>query len=187
MSGKAVIVSAPSGAGKTTIVHELLKAGLGLEFSISACSRPRREHEKDGKDYYFMTREEFLDRINKDEFVEWQEVYKDHYYGTLRSEVNRLWEKGSHIIFDVDVIGGINLKKIFGIQALAIFIMPPGMDILEARLRKRSTEDEAGLGERLRKARKEMAYADKFDRIILNDDLFKAVSEAITVTQKFLA
>jgi guanylate kinase len=187
MTGKAIIVSAPSGAGKTTIVRELLNAGLGLEFSVSACSRPMREKETDGIDYYFISVEEFKARIARDEFVEWQQVYENQYYGTLKSEAERIWNKGHHIIFDVDVIGGLNLKKIFGKQALSIFIMPPSLEVLEERLRNRSTEDEASLSKRLGKARREIDQSGGFDRIIVNDILGIAVKEAIRTSQEFLS
>jgi guanylate kinase len=187
MKGKAIIVSAPSGAGKTTIVHKLLDAGLGLEFSVSACSRPRRENETDGIDYYFISVEDFLARIARDEFVEWQQVYENQYYGTLKSEAERIWSKGHHIIFDVDVVGGLNLKKILGDQALSLFIMPPSMEVLEQRLRNRSTEDEASLARRLGKGRREIEQAGGFDRVIVNDILEAAVQEAIRAAQEFLS
>jgi guanylate kinase len=187
MKGRAIIVSAPSGAGKTTIVRELLNAGLGLEFSVSACSRPKREKETDGVDYYFISVEEFQARIERDEFVEWQQVYENQYYGTLKSEAERIWSKGHHIIFDVDVVGGLNLKNIFGEQALSLFIMPPSLEVLEQRLRNRSTEDEASLAKRLGKARREIEQSGGFDRIIVNDILEAAVKEAIQATQEFLS
>lgn len=186
MNGKLVIVSAPSGAGKTTIVHRLMEAGLGLEFSVSACSRPKRAGEKHGVDYYFISISEFRDRIGKGEFLEWQEVYPDHFYGTLRSEVDRIWKTGRHVIFDVDVEGGINLKKIFSDRALSLFILPPSLNILEERLRKRSTDNEMSISTRLQKAEKEIKRSGKFDRIILNDDLERAVKEAIAITKEFL-
>jgi guanylate kinase len=186
MKGKAIIVSAPSGAGKTTIVQHLLDAGLGLEFSVSACSRPRRAQESEGKDYYFLTAEQFREKITNHEFIEWEEVYTDHFYGTLRKELERIWEKGSHVIFDVDVAGGLNLKKILGEQALALFIMPPTLEDLEKRLRNRSTESEENLAMRLGKAGQEMKRADEFDRIIVNDDLQSAITEAIVACREFL-
>ena len=186
MKGKLVIVSAPSGAGKTTIVHRLMDAGLGLEFSVSACSRPKRAGETDGVDYYFISIGEFRDKVNRGEFIEWQEVYKDHFYGTLRSEVERIWKGGRHVIFDVDVEGGINLKSIFGEKALSLFIMPPSLRILEDRLRKRSTDDEENIATRLQKAEKEIARSEMFDRTIVNDDLEKAVRETIAITKEFI-
>jgi guanylate kinase len=187
VKGKAIIVSAPSGAGKTTIVRELLGAGLHLEFSVSACSRPKRRNEIEGKDYYFLTVGQFRERAAKGEFIEWEEVYKDHLYGTLKSELERIWDRGSHIIFDVDVVGGLNLKRILGEKALSIFIMPPSMEILEERLRRRSTEDEASLARRLGKARQEMERAEEFDLVIINEDLQTAVEEAIGVSGEFLS
>lgn len=187
MAGKAIIVSAPSGAGKTTIVRELLQAGLGLEFSVSAASRPKRPAEVHGIDYYFLTVEEFRQKIRQEEFIEWEQVYEGQYYGTLKSEAERIWRKGRHIIFDVDVVGGLNLKKIFGSSALAIFIMPPSIGALEERLRNRSTEDEASLSKRLGKARLELEQSGGFDRIIINDDLETAVAGAIRATREFLA
>lgn len=186
MKGKAIIISAPSGAGKTTIVRKLLNAGLGLEFSISACSRPKREIEKEGVDYYFINACLFREMIRNGDFIEWEEVYEDHYYGTLKSELERIWDQGKHIIFDVDVEGGINLKKILGARALAVFIMPPSIQTLEERLRRRSTENESNLEKRLGKARQEMKKAKEFDRIIINDNLEAAVSEAIRLAKQFL-
>lgn len=181
-----MIVSAPSGAGKTSIVHYLLDAGLGLEFSISACSRQKREHETDGKDYYFMSDGLFRKKIAKDEFVEWQEVYPGQYYGTLNSEIKRIWDNKHHVLFDVDVKGGVNLKKIFPEGSLAIFIMPPSVQELERRLRSRGTESEEGILKRIRKAQEELAYADQFDKIIVNDVLEEAVLQAVDVVKKFL-
>lgn len=185
MKGKLVIVSAPSGAGKTTIVKRLLNAGLDLEFSVSACSRPKREDETDGKDYYFLTLEEFRERIKNDEFVEWEEVYKDNFYGTLKSEVERIRNAGKHVIFDVDVVGGLNIKKIFRDEALAIFIKPPSEKILEERLRNRNTEDSTSLEKRLSKAKFELSFAPKFDKAIVNDDLETAVRETIRSIKEF--
>lgn len=187
MSGKLVIISAPSGAGKTSIVKELLAAGMGLEFSVSACSRAPRPGEIEGKDYYFITANEFRKKIAGGEFVEWEEVYMGHYYGTLKSEVERITEKGRHVIFDVDVMGGISIKRIYGGKALAIFIMPPSVEELENRLRKRSTEPEEQLKMRLAKAEQEISLVNRFDKIIVNDDLNRAVAEAIVSVKKFLA
>ncbi len=178
MDGKVVIFSAPSGAGKTTIVKEMLNQEFGLEFSVSACSRPKRENEVDGKDYYFLNVEDFKKKIENNEFLEWEEVYKDQFYGTLRSEVDRIWAKGKDVIFDVDVIGGVNIKNIFEDKALAIFVMPPSLQVLKERLLGRSTEDEASLEKRLQKAEFEMTYADQFDVQIVNDDLEIAIDEA---------
>ena len=140
MKGKLVIISAPSGAGKTTIVKHLLDSGLNLSFSVSATTRPARGHEEDGKDYFFLSVPEFKKRIENNEFVEWEEVYKDLMYGTLKSEIERIWANGQHVLFDVDVKGGINLKKKFGLDSIAIFIMPPSVEELENRLIKRGTD-----------------------------------------------
>lgn len=187
MDGKVVIFSAPSGAGKTTIVKEMLNQEFGLEFSISACSRPMRENEINGQDYYFMSIEEFKNKIEKDEFLEWQEVYKDQFYGTLRAEVDRIWAKGKDVIFDVDVVGGVNIKKIFGDKALSIFIMPPSIEVLAERLKGRSTEDDLSLQKRLTKAKHELTFADQFDVQIVNDDLELAIDEASAVVFSFLS
>ncbi len=178
MEGRVVIFSAPSGAGKTTIVKEMLNQQFGLEFSVSACSRPKRENEVEGKDYYFLTVEDFKKKIENNEFLEWEEVYKDQFYGTLRSEVDRIWAKGKDVIFDVDVVGGVNIKNIFEDKALAIFVMPPSLEVLKERLINRSTEDEESLEKRLLKAEFEMTYADQFDVQIINDDLEIAIDEA---------
>ncbi|MEN8223878.1 MAG: guanylate kinase [Bacteroidota bacterium] len=186
MEGKLVIFSAPSGAGKTTIVHAMLDAGLGLEFSISACSRPKRNNETDGRDYYFLGPDIFKERIEEEAFLEWEEVYKDHYYGTLRSELDRIWAKGRHVIFDVDVYGGLNIKSQFGSKALAIFVMPPSIEILEARLRGRSTDSEESIQKRMDKARHEITKASHFDTIIINDDLDIAIRSTQEVITAFL-
>jgi guanylate kinase len=186
IQGKCVIFSAPSGAGKTTIVHALLESDLGLEFSVSACSRDPRPTEKDGKDYHFLGIEGFQKKIEENAFVEWEEVYTNNFYGTLRSEVERIWKKGSAVIFDVDVIGGLNLKQIFGEQALAIFVQPPSYDELERRLRLRSTETDDKIAQRMSKARKELSAASEFDHVLINDDLDKAIAAAKTIVSVFL-
>jgi len=186
MEGKMIIFSAPSGAGKTTIVRAMLDFFPGLEFSVSACSRPKRETEIDGRDYYFLGVEGFRRKISEGAFLEWQEVYKDHYYGTLRSEVERIWASGRQVIFDVDVYGGINIKKQYGERALSVFVMPPSLEILEERLRKRSTDDEASLSKRLEKARQEIGKAGEFDIILMNDDLERAIEEAKHIVAGFL-
>lgn len=186
MQNKMVIFSAPSGAGKTTIVRSVLEAGLDLEFSISACSRPKRETELDGKDYYFLGVEGFKKKIAEDAFLEWEEVYKDHFYGTLRSEVDRIWDKGHHVIFDLDVYGGINIKKQYGDRALAVFVMPPSLDILEQRLRGRSTDPEESIQKRLKKAIHEIDKAGEFDITLINDELETAIKEAISMVKEFL-
>jgi len=184
--GKAIIFSAPSGAGKTTIVHHLLSCNLGLEFSVSACSRAMRKGEANGVDYYFLSVEEFRKKIANKEFLEWEEVYTDHFYGTLQSEIERIWKKGHHVIFDVDVVGGINLKKIFGPNALSVFVKAPSIAHLEARLKTRSTETPESIARRMAKAEIEMGYAEKFDHILLNDDLQRASDEAEQVVKQFL-
>ena len=186
MKGKFIIVSAPSGAGKTTIVRELMQAGLGLEFSVSAASRPPRPNEVNGIDYFFISAVEFRKKIREGELLEWQEVYKDQYYGTLKSEVERIWNAGHHVLFDVDVQGGMNLKKMFPEISLSIFIMPPSLDELENRLRLRSTETEESLRKRLDKADSEMTFSGEFDRIIVNDKLDEAIKKAIDAVANFL-
>jgi guanylate kinase len=185
-NGKLIIFSAPSGAGKTTLVNHLLQSGLNLSFSVSAASRPIRAGETNGVHYYFMSAEEFRQRIRNNEFLEWEEVYKDQFYGTLKSEVERIWKEGKHVIFDVDVIGGLNIKKIYGKKALSVFVMPPDFKKLEERLHGRSTEDQASLKKRLDKANYELTFADQFDRIILNDDLEAAKKEAFDLVDSFL-
>ena len=170
--GKVIIFSAPSGSGKTTLVRHLLKNNPDLGFSISACTRDRRgRNEVDGKDYYFLTPKEFKQKIDNDEFIEWEEVYEGNFYGTLKSEIERLWSEGRNVIFDVDVKGGIALKKHFGEKALAVFVQVPSEDILKERLRGRNTESENGLSRRLFKVEFEMTFADRFDLVLLNDNL----------------
>ncbi|MGZ4157433.1 MAG: guanylate kinase, partial [Bacteroidia bacterium] len=184
--GKLIIFSAPSGAGKTTIVQYLLKVFPQLEFSVSACSRPMRKDETHGVDYYFISVEEFKQKIANEEFVEWEEVYKDNFYGTLKAEIERIWKKGHHIIFDMDVVGGLNLKKQFGEQALAIFVMPPSIDHLENRLRMRETETPESIARRMGKAEVELQTANQFDKIILNDNLEHAFVEAEKIVGEFI-
>jgi guanylate kinase len=186
LTGKCVIFSAPSGAGKTTIVHHLLNAQLGLEFSVSACSRDPRPNEVDGKDYHFLGLEGFRTLIQEDAFVEWEEVYTDNYYGTLRSEIDRIWKAGKTVIFDVDVVGGLNIKRIFGKQALAVFVQPPSYEELEKRLRYRSTETEEKINMRMAKAKKELSSSSEFDVIIVNDDLALACAEATRLVSEFI-
>ena len=184
--GKCIIFSAPSGAGKTTIVQHLLKQSLDLEFSISACTRDKRGAEIHGKDYYFLSLQEFKNKIKDDEFIEWEEVYVDHFYGTLKEEIERIWSTGKHVIFDVDVVGGINLKKYFRQDALSIFVMPPSMQDLESRLRGRGTDSEERILKRLAKAKQELITADQFDKIVLNNDLKKAQQEALNLVSEFV-
>jgi guanylate kinase len=171
MKGKLVIFSAPSGAGKTTIVKHLLQQDLNLEFSVSATSREPRPGENNGKDYYFLSTEEFRKKINNGEFLEWEEVYKGIFYGTLKSEVERIRNAGKHVIFDVDVVGGLNIKKFYGNEALAVFVQPPSVEELKNRLQNRSTESEEKIKMRIAKAEQELAYASQFDIIIINDNL----------------
>ncbi|MCD4695933.1 MAG: guanylate kinase [Bacteroidales bacterium] len=185
-NGKLIIFSAPSGAGKTTLVKHLLVSGLNIEFSVSAASRKKRHNEIHRQDYYFISADEFRSKINNDEFLEWEEVYTDHFYGSLKSEVDRIWAKGMHVIFDVDVVGGLNIKKYYKERALAVFVMPPTPADLEKRLRGRLTESEENLQKRLNKALHELSYADKFDKILINDDLGKAKKDAIELVAGFI-
>jgi guanylate kinase len=186
MEGKLIIFSAPSGAGKTTIVQHLLRIIPELEFSISACSRAMRKGEENGVDYYFLSTDEFKNKIQNDEFIEWEEVYKDNYYGTLRSEVFRIWNNGHHVIFDVDVEGGLNLKAQFSERAIAVFVMPPSIESLAYRLRQRETETTESIARRIGKAENELKTADRFDKIVLNDTLAHALAEAEKVVKEFL-
>ena len=185
--GKLVIFSAPSGSGKTTIVRELLGIFPQFEFSISATSRLPRGSEQDGIDYYFLTNDEFRSLVEKDGFVEWQEVYAGTCYGTLRSELDRIWQKGNIILFDVDVMGGINLKRIFGGDACSIFIMPPSIGELERRLVGRGTDSPEVIAKRLAKAEFEISKSTEFDHIVVNDDLDAAVEETRRRIESFLA
>ncbi|MBT1705577.1 guanylate kinase [Chryseosolibacter indicus] len=179
MAGKAIIFSAPSGSGKTTIVKHLLKNNSDLGFSISASTRDKRGRtEQHGKDYYFLTPLEFKKKIENDEFVEWEEVYEGNYYGTLKSEIDRIWNEGKNVIFDVDVKGGLNLKKYFEDKALAIFVKVPSMEILKERLHDRGTETSESLSRRIFKAEFEMSFQDKFDRVLINENLEKSLKEA---------
>ena len=185
-NGKLVIFSAPSGAGKSTLVNYLLPQFPQLSFSISATSRSPRGQEKHGKDYYFLSSEEFKAHVAKDELLEWEEVYAGTYYGTLKSEVQRLWDEGKTVVFDIDVVGGLNLKKIFGPQALAMFVQAPSIQVLEQRLRGRGTDSEEKIAERLAKASTEMERAPEFDAIIINDELERAKAEASETLENFL-
>ena len=186
LQGKAIIFSAPSGAGKTTIVRYLLEKKLPLLFSISACSRKRRPNEIDGKDYYFLSVNDFKAKVANNAFVEWEEVYENHLYGTLKSEIDRIWSNHQHVVFDVDVVGGLNLKKHFGDRALSIFIEPPSLDVLFKRLENRATETEKSLNKRIAKATHEMKFSSSFDLIIINDRLEKAKKDAFEKVSKFL-
>jgi len=184
--GKLIVISAPSGAGKTSIVHFLLNKIEGLSFSVSACSRVKRENEIDGIDYHFLAEEEFQQKIKKGDFLEWEEVYKDQYYGTLKSEVESIWGKGKTVIFDVDVIGGINIKKQYLSECLSIFIMPPSLAVLEERLQKRGSESTQSLEKRLAKAKGEIARSGEFDKVILNDDFDMACKETKQLIQTYI-
>lgn len=184
---KLIIFSAPSGSGKTTIVKHLLKKySEKIAFSISASTRSAREGEVHGKDYYFISQEEFLHRIAQHEFVEFEEVYKGTYYGTLRSEIERIWSEGKQVIFDLDVEGGLHLKKKFGDQALAVFVHPGSIENIEKRLRYRATESEEKLKQRIDKAAVEMEYSDKFDVVLINENLSDALAEAENLLESFL-
>ena len=185
--GKLIVFSAPSGSGKTTIVKYLLKQPeLNLEFSISATSRDKRGEEINGKDYYFLSAKEFISKIKNDEFLEWEEVYRDNFYGTLKTEVERIWALGKHVIFDIDVSGGLRIKRKFPEQTLAVFVKPPSIDELKIRLKKRKTESEDKINMRVAKASAELATAPLFDVIIENDSLEKALDEAYTLVNNFV-
>lgn len=184
--GKAIIISAPSGAGKTTLVNKLLDTKLPLLFSISACSRAPREGEEDKKDYYFLSIEEFKEKIKAQDFIEWEEVYEGNFYGTLKKEIERIWKEKKHVVFDVDVIGGISLKDYFMENSISIFIKPPNMEVLSKRLKKRNTEDRKSIKNRLEKSIEEMKSIDKFDKIIVNDELSISSKNIIETVKKFL-
>ena len=186
--GKIIILSAPSGTGKSTIIKELMKAeDLGLGFSISATSRSPRPGETDGREYYFITPDEFARRVDAEEFVEWEEVYAGTRYGTLRSEVERVTGSGLNLIMDIDVKGALNIKRQFGDEAISIFILPPSICELESRLRGRATESDESLGRRIQKAEYELGFADSFDRRVVNDDLDTAVAETAEIIRDFTA
>ena len=184
--GKAILFSAPSGCGKTTIIRELMQYFDCFGFSISATSRAPREGEVDGKDYYYLSHEEFKARVATGDFLEWEEVYEGTCYGTLKSEVERLWNGGQVIVFDVDVNGGRNIKRYFGADALSIFVMPPSVEVLEQRLRSRGTDSEESIRKRLARSAKELELAPQFDVTIVNDDLQRAVEETRKVIEAFL-
>ncbi len=186
-TGKLIVFSAPSGSGKTTIVRHLLGLNtLNLEFSISATSREKRGDEIDAKDYYFLSAQEFKNKIKADEFLEWEEVYRDNFYGTLKTEVERIWAQGKHVIFDIDVSGGLRIKRKFPKETLAIFVKPPSIDELKIRLKKRQTESADKINMRIAKASAELATAPLFDVIIENDNLHKALTEAENLVSNFL-
>jgi guanylate kinase len=186
MKGKLIIFSAPSGAGKTTIVKQLLEKDLNLEFSISATSRLPRQTETHGKDYYFLTDAEFKMKVDKNEFLEWEEVYAGISYGTLKTEVERIRNAGRNVIFDVDVVGGLNIKEYFGDDALAVFVQPPSVEELRKRLTARSTETEEKIAMRIAKAEHELSFAKQFDIIIVNDNLDDAVAKTEKIVSEFL-
>jgi guanylate kinase len=186
--GKAIIFSAPSGSGKTSLVRHLIQHIPNLGFSISACTRDKRgRHEVHGRDYYFLSIDEFKKKIDEDAFVEWEEVYEGNFYGTLKEEVQRIWDNGKAVIFDVDVKGGLALKKYFGPQALAIFVKVPSLDVLKTRLNDRGTESEESLSRRLYKAQFEAKFEPQFDTSILNDDFGRSSEEAVSLVSEFLA
>lgn len=185
--GKLIIVSAPSGAGKTTLVKHLLDSGLNLGFSVSATSRPKRTGETDGKDYFFLTAEQFREKIKNGDLLEWEEVYQGSYYGTLKTEVEKLLFAGKNVIFDVDVVGGLNIKKKYGDQALSVFISPPSIEVLQLRLTNRRTDNAATIAQRMEKARGELDFAPQFDFILVNDNLEAAKQLLFDKVKEFTA
>ena len=187
MTEKLILFAAPSGSGKTTIIKHLLELGMNLSFSVSATTRPKRENEQHGKDYFFLTLEEFKQKISGGAFLEWEEVYEGTYYGTLKSEVDKELQEGKNILFDLDVVGAINIKKIYGNQALALFIKPPSIDILKERLLIRNTESEHTLQRRIGKAEFELTFEDQFDITIINENIFDAQEEAKLIIENFIA
>jgi len=187
MSGKLIIFSAPSGAGKSTIVHHILGCGFNLEFSVSATSRAPRGNEVHGVDYYYLTPEEFRSKIRKNEFLEYEEVYPDSFYGTLRSEVERITGQGKNVVFDIDVLGGINIKKQYDEQALALFVAPPSIEVLHQRLISRGTDTPEMIAKRIGKAEYELSFAPQFDKVVVNDDLEEAKKEAEKLIREFLS
>jgi guanylate kinase len=186
MSGKLIIFSAPSGSGKSTMINYLLKQDLQLAFSISATSRPPRGSEQHGVEYFFLSPEEFRQRIDNDEFLEYEEVYKDRFYGTLKAQVEKQLEAGQNVVFDVDVVGGCNIKKFYGDRALSVFIQPPSLEILRQRLEGRGTDEASVIESRLAKAEFELGFANKFDVVIINDDLEEARDRALKILREFL-
>ena len=187
MKGKLVIISAPSGAGKSTIVNYLMEKDLKLEFSISATTRKPRGDKKHGKEYYFISAEDFRRKVSNGDFIEWQEVYKDQLYGTLKEEIERIFRKGNNVLFDVDVKGGINLKNLFGETAISVFLMPPSVEELGKRLLMRGTDSLSKIKMRVQKALKEIKLADSFDHIVVNDDLEKAEKEIYGIIKNFIS
>ena len=184
--GKLLIFSAPSGSGKTTLVKHLMQQVDNLSFSISATSRKIRGGEIDGRDYYFLLADEFRKKIANSEFVEWEEVYKDKFYGTLKSEVERIRNKGQNVVFDVDVVGGVNIKKLYGDDAIAVFVMPPSIEVIKQRLLGRGTDTEDDIKNRIDKAEYELTFSNKFDEIIINNELEKAKMETVELVKRFV-
>ena len=185
-AGKLIVFSAPSGSGKTTLVQHVLSQDLPLGFSISATSRPPRGKEQNGKEYYFLSSSEFKQKIQENAFLEYEEVYQDTFYGTLVSEINRLWAAGKHVLFDIDVMGGLNIKKKYPKETLAVFVKPPSLSALEERLRKRATDSEEKIKQRLAKAESGMLYAPQFDSCLVNDDLEVAKKEVVQLVTNFI-
>jgi guanylate kinase len=186
VSGKLIIVCAPSGAGKTTIVRHILENIPGIEFSVSATNRKQRPTEVNGLDYYFIDTDDFTIRIAKGDFLEWEEVYPGTFYGTLKNEIDRIWNRGNHVIFDVDVEGGLNIKRHFGSRAMLVFVQPPSLEVLKERLLQRATETQKDYDVRVSKARREMEYAQHADKILVNDQLDKAKKDAFDIVTAFL-
>ena len=185
-SGKLVVLSAPSGSGKTSLVKELLKEKLNLAFSVSATSRAPRRKEKNNLDYYFLSHDEFVEKINGNAFLEYEEVYEGTFYGTLKSEIKRIWESGKHVLFDIDVYGGIKIKNQYPKNTLSIFVMPPSIKELEIRLRKRGTESEEKIKYRLNKSAEELSLSKKFDVVIINDDFIVTKNKLIGIVNEFI-
>lgn len=183
---KLILFCGPSGSGKTTIVHHLLENNSQFSFSVSATTRKKRDNEAHGKDYYFLSLEEFKNKIEEDQFIEWEEVYESGFYGTLKSEINRISSMGKHVIFDVDVEGGLKIKKLFTSSLLAVFVMPPSIEDLKQRLKSRATETQEDLKNRLEKAEQELKYSQFFDKVIVNKDLDESLKEAQNMVEKFL-